>query len=320
MILLTGATGFVGHGILKYLIENKICPIRTYGRRPPTLCANYVGVDHVNGQFDSDASYVEALCGVDVVIHCAALAHAHKDVTQLKNEFNLINCTATINLARQAASNGAKRFIFISSIGVNGGLNKNKPFRFDDVANPWDFYTKSKYNAELALQKISIETGLEIVIIRPPLVYGANASGNFGKLSQAIRCGRWLPLGAINNKRSFVALDNLVDLVVTCIDHPKASNQTFLVSDDRDVSTTELLTMMFHAAGKSAHLLPIPMSWLRIVGKVTGKQAVIERLCGDLQVDINHTKEILGWKPPISMQDAIQRCFDERELHDDKNT
>lgn len=320
MILLTGATGFVGHGILKHLLERQSGLVRTYGRRLPTLAANNVSIEHVNGNFDSDASYVEALCSVDVVIHCAAIAHTHKNLMQLKNELDQINCTATINLARQAASNGVKRFIFMSSIGVNGGGSQNKPFRFDDVANPWDMYTESKYNAELALQKLSFETGLEVVIIRPPLIYGANAPGNFGRLSQAVRCGRWLPLGAINNKRSFVALDNLVDLVVTCIDHPKAANQIFLVSDDRDVSTTELLTMMFHTVGKYPHLLPVPMSWLKIVGRVTGKQAVIERLCGNLQVDINHTKEILGWKPPVSMQDAIQRCFDERELHVDKNT
>lgn len=313
MILLTGATGFVGQGILKVLIEKQAFPFRTYGRRQPTLVANYVDIEHVNGNFDSDVSYAEALRGVDVVIHCAAIAHANKDVKKLKNDFNSFNCTATVNFARQAAHNGVKRFVFMSSIGVNGGINTNKPFRFDDVAHPWDIYTESKYNAELALQKLSLETGLEIVIIRPPLIYGANAPGNFGKLSQAIRCGRWLPLGAINNKRSFVALDNLVDLVVTCIDHPKAANQIFLVSDDWDVSTTELLTMMYHAAGKSPHLLPIPTSWLKVLGKVTGKQDVIERLCGDLQVDINHTKEILGWIPPISMQDAIQHCFfDER--------
>lgn len=317
MILLTGSTGFVGHGILKYLLEKQIYILRTYGRRPPTLGANEAVLEHVSGIFDDNVNYAKVLRGVNVVIHCAAMAHAHKNVMQLNSDFNKINCTATINLARQAASNGVKRFVFMSSIGVNGGLNKNKPFRFDDVASPWDMYTESKYNAELALQKLSFETGLEVVIIRPPLIYGANAPGNFGRLSQAIRCGRWLPLGAIHNKRSFVSLDNLVDLVVTCIDHPKAANQTFLVSDDQDVSTTELLHMMYQAAGKPPRLLPIPMYWLRAAGKLTGKQDVIERLCSDLLVDINHTKDTLNWMPPVSVQDGILGCFNERRKNDD---
>ena len=311
MILLTGATGFVGRAVLNNLIKNTRFSVRTFGRSLPFSEPDLT--QHFYGNLGADVDYTDALLGSDIVIHCAAMAHVSKDSTDKKSEFDRVNCTATIKLAKQAAEQGAKRFIFISSIGVNGGHNQQRAFRFDDIAQPWDAYTESKYSAELALRHISSETGLEVVIIRPPLIYGAKAPGNFGKLLQAVYSGRWLPLGAVNNKRSFVALDNLVDLIVTCIDHPKAANQTFLVSDDLDVSTTELLAMMFHAAGKSPHLLPIPMSWLRIAGKVTGKQAVIERLCGDLQVDINHTKETLGWKPPVSMQDAIQRCFSERE-------
>lgn len=153
---------------------------------------------------------------------------------------------------------------------------------------------------------------MEVVIIRPPLVYGPGVKANFAAMMNLARKNLPLPLGAINNKRSLVALDNLVDLIVTCIDHPKAANQTFLVSDDHDVSTTELLTMMTHVCGKNPRLLPVPVSWLKLVGKLTRKQAVIDRLCGNLQVDITHTKETLGWNPPISVEEGIRRCFTDR--------
>ncbi|MGN5055305.1 NAD-dependent epimerase/dehydratase family protein [Aeromonas veronii] len=246
---------------------------------------------------------------VDVVIHCAAQAHIGKGFVERQADFYQINYDATLKLARQAKDAGVKRFVFISSIGVNGSHNRHGAFKYDDVAAPWDEYTQSKYAAELGLRQLAKETGLEVVIIRPPLVYGANAPGNFGKLIHAIRNGHFLPLGAINNQRSFVALDNLVDLIITCIDHPHAINQTFLVSDEQDISTTQLLEMMSQASGKSPRLLPVPMSWLRLAGKLTGKQAVIERLCGNLQVDISHTKVTLGWQPPISVEEGIRRCF-----------
>lgn len=253
--------------------------------------------------------YASALQAVDVVIHCAAQAHIGKGFIERQADFYQINYDTTLKLARQAKDAGVKRFVFISSIGVNGSHNRHWAFKYDDVAAPWDEYTQSKYAAELGLRQLAKETGLEVVIIRPPLVYGANAPGNFGKLINAIRNGHFLPLGAINNQRSFVALDNLVDLIITCVTHPHAANQTFLVSDDEDISTTQLLEMIARAAGKSPRLLPVPMSWLRLAGKLTGKQAVIERLCGNLQVDISHTKVTLGWQPPISVEEGIRRCF-----------
>ncbi|WP_461604701.1 UDP-glucose 4-epimerase family protein [Aeromonas rivipollensis] len=307
MILLTGATGFVGRAVLKNLIKNMRFSVRTFGRSLPFFEPDLT--QHIYGNLGADVDYTDALLGSDVVIHCAAMAHIHKDSTDKKSEFNRVNCAATIKLAKQAVEQGVKRFIFISSIGVNGGHNQQKPFRFDDISQPWDEYTQSKYAAELGLRQLAKETGLEVVIIRPPLVYGANAPGNFGKLTHAVRHGRWLPLGAIHNQRSFVALDNLVDLIITCVTHPHAINQVFLVSDDQDVSTTQLLEKMSCAAGKSPRLLPVPMSWLRLAGKLTGKQAVIERLCGNLQVDISHTKTTLGWQPPISVEEGIRRCF-----------
>lgn len=316
MILLTGATGFVGNAVLKRLMQQPEVAVRTYGRRAPARGSDNRAADagpqmmsHVTGEISAAADYAPALVDVNVVIHCAAQAHINKNATNRQAEFNHVNCDSTLKLARQAIEAGVKRFVFISSIGVNGSHNQKGPFKHNDAADPWDEYTQSKYAAELGLRQIAKETGLEVVIIRPPLVYGANAPGNFGKLIQAVMSARWLPLGAIHNKRSFVALDNLVDLIIICIRHPQAVNQTFLVSDGDDISTTQLLVMMTLAAGKSPRLLSVPMSWLRLLGRVTGKRAVIERLCGNLLVDISYTKEILGWQPPISVEEGIRRCF-----------
>lgn len=311
MVLLTGATGFVGNAVLTQLIQQSGVSVRTYGRRAPISLPFFStkNLTHVIGELGASADYTFALQSVDVVIHCAAQAHIGKKTIDRQAKYNKVNCDGTLKLAHQAIDAGVKRFVFISSIGVNGGHNQQGPFKYDDVAVPWDEYTQSKYAAELGLRQLAKETGLEVVIIRPPLVYGANAPGNFGKLIHVVRHGRCLPLGAIHNQRSFVALDNLVDLIITCIDHSHAANQTFLVSDDEDISTTQLLEMMTQAAGKSPRLLPVPMSWLRLAGKLTGKQAVIERLCGNLQVDISHTKVTLGWQPPISVEEGIRRCF-----------
>ena len=280
MILLTGATGFVGRAVLTQLIQQSCSTVRTYGRRAPISLplGSKNNWSHVVGELGAGVDYASALQSIDVVIHCAAQAHIGKNAIDRQAEFNYINCDGTLKLAHQAIDAGVKRFVFISSIGVNGGHNQQGPFKYDDVAAPWDEYTQSKHSAELGLRQLAKETGLEVVIIRPPLVYGDNAPGNFGKLTQAVRHSSWLPLGAIHNQRSFVALDNLVDLIITCVTHPHAANQTFLVSDDEDISTTQLLEMIARAAGKSPRLLPVPMSWLRLAGKLTGKQAVIERL------------------------------------------
>ncbi len=265
-----------------------------------------------NKEFD----ITESLVGVDTLIHLAARAHVLSESTRNPlSEFRILNTEATLNLARQAAQAGVKRFIFLSSIGVNG-INNTSPFSIDDSPAPVEDYAVSKFEAEIGLRKVEAETGMEVVIIRPPLVYGPNAPGNFGKLAKLASKNLPLPFGLIHNKRSLVSLDNLVDLIITCIDHPNAANHTFLVSDDHDVSTTELLREMTLAAGKKPRLLPIPMSWLQLAGKLTGKQAVIDRLCGSLQVDISHTKDVLGWKPPVSFQDGIQKCFQKEQKND----
>lgn len=302
MIAITGYSGFIGLLLLNGLTEFEVLLI---GRKQ--LNANYQFLEF---DLNSSAGITQSLSTTTTLIHLAARAHVIKESSvDPLSEFRAVNTKGTLNLARQAAEAGVKRFIFLSSIGVNG-ISNTSPFSVDDSPAPIEDYATSKLEAEIGLREISKETGMEVVIIRPPLVYGPNAPGNFGKLTNLARKNLPLPFGAIYNKRSLVSIDNLVDLIVTCIDHPKAANETFLVSDDYDVSTTQLLSSMTLAAGKKPRLLPVPVSWLNLIGKLTGKQAVIERLCSSLQVDIRHTKDVLGWKPPVSFEDGINKCFE----------
>ena len=317
-ILLTGATGFVGNAVLKQLMQQPDVAVRTYGRRAPVgvnadsaVDASAQEICHVTGEIGAVADYAPALVDVDVVIHCAAQAHVMND--SANNGIDIyrdINVDGTLHLARQAITAGVKRFIFISSIKVNGeSTSDSQPFTHDCAAAPEDAYGRSKQAAEDGLRTLVANSSMELVIIRPPLVYGPGVKGNFSSLLAIAKKNLPLPLGAIHNQRSMVALDNLVDLIIICIRHPQAVNQTFLVSDGNDISTSQLLVMMTQAAGKSPRLLSVPMSWLRLLGRVTGKRAVIERLCGNLLVDISYTKEILGWQPPISVEEGIRRCF-----------
>lgn len=301
-ILLTGATGFVGNCLRAKLVNYEVV---FAGRHKP---------EEITGQFyehelSSEVDFTTALFNVDVVIHCAARVHMMQDSEgDPLTVFREVNTFGTLNLAKQAAAAGVKRFIFISSIKVNGeSTASGEPFRYDDAPQPEDAYGISKAEAETGLKQIAAQTGMEVVIIRPPLVYGPGVKANFAAMIKLAKKNLPLPLGAIHNKRSLVALDNLIDLIVTCIDHPKAANQTFLVSDDQDVSTTELLKLMTRAAGKTPWLMPVPMSWLKLAGNLTGKQAVIDRLCGNLQVDISHTKDTLGWKPVTTMTEQLQK-------------
>ncbi len=304
-ILLTGATGFVGRQILERLPKTT----HVFGRsKPEHECIFF------KGELDNKTDFSQTLEGIDVVIHCAARAHVMNDTeTEL---YEQINTLATLSLAKQAAALGAKRFIFISTIKVNGESTlEGGPFRFSDKQNPSDPYGISKANAEIGLQEIAAKTGMAVVIIRPPLVYGPGVKANFAAMLKLAKKNLPLPLGAIHNKRSLVAVENLVDLVLTCIDHPAAANQTFLVSDDCDVSTTELLRLMTRASGKKPILLPIPVSWLKAVASLAGKQSVIDRLCGNLQVDISHTKQTLGWKPPITLEEGITHCVADKAVN-----
>ena len=228
------------------------------------------------------------------------------------NEFRKVNVEGTLNLARQAADAQAKRFIFISSIKVNGeSTDPGKPFTVEDQPNPMDPYGISKWETEVGLHQVAKETGLEVVVIRPPLVYGPGVRANFLRMMRWINSGAPLPLGAIHNKRSLVALDNLVDLIVTCIEHPAAANQTFLAGDGEDLSTTELLQRIGKALGKPARLIPFPASMLTFVASLLGKWDVAHRLCGSLQVDISKARTLLGWEPPVSLDEGLRKVAED---------
>ncbi len=223
-------------------------------------------------------------------------------------EYRRINVDAALNLAHQAAEAGVKRFIYLSSIKVNGEFTQpGEVFAAEDIPLPQDAYGVSKHQAELGLRVIASETGMEVVIIRPPLVYGPGVKANFFSMMCWLSHSIPLPLGAINNLRSLVALDNLVDLIVRCIDHPGATNQTFLVSDGEDISTTSLLYRMGNALGQPARLIPVPVSWLHIFSTLFGRQAVVVRLCSSLQVDISKTCKVLDWSPPINLNEGLRR-------------
>ena len=303
MILLTGGAGFLGESLLNALInENVLC----LGRQKPSKISDS---SFYKSEINSCADFTAALQGVNILIHCAARVHIMADdVINPLESFRQVNTNGTLNLARQAANAGVKRFIFISSIKVNGESTElDLPFKVNEIFAPTDPYGLSKYEAEIGLRKIANETGMEVVIIRPTLVYGPNVKANFASLLNLVSKGLPLPFSCITkNKRSLVSVKNLVDLIITCIDHPKAANQTFLVSDDNDVSTASMVKEMSNALGRSNRIFPVPLWCYQLAGKLFGKQDVVNRLLGSLQVDITHTKETLGWKPPQSLEEGFK--------------
>lgn len=305
-VLLTGASGFVGRGLLERMSARPNLELVAVLRRPVSGFPESVVSLQVPG-LEPDTDWQEGLQGIGVVIHSAARVHVmHEVSSDPLAEFRKVNVEGTLNLARQAVAAGVRRFIFISSIKVNGeGTPVNGSYLADAQAAPADPYGISKMEAEQELRALATETGMEVVIIRPVLVYGPGVKANFLSMMRWLHRGVPLPFGAIHNQRSLVALDNLVDLIVTCIDHPAAANQTFLVSDGEDLSTSELLRRMGSALGKPARLLPVP-SWLLQAGAaLLGKSGLSQRLCGSLQVDISKTRELLNWTPPVSVDEAL---------------
>jgi nucleoside-diphosphate-sugar epimerase len=305
-VLVTGASGFVGDQLFKQLgsgrMHQVVGAVRTKsGLRVPDIYAC--------GDLGPETSWLAALQSVNVVVHCAARVHVMNDALfDPLSEFRKVNVEGTLNLARQAAAAGVKRFIFLSSIKVNGeGTAPGKLYKADDVPAPVDSYGISKLEAEQGLQALAAATGMEVVIIRPVLVYGSGVKANFLSIMRWLNKGVPLPFGAIHNQRSLVALDNLVDLIGTCIDHAAAANQTFLVSDGDDLSTTELLRRMGVALGKPVRLLPVPSRLLEVGATLIGKQALAQRLCGSLQVDISKTRELLNWTPLVSVDEALRK-------------
>ena len=307
-ILLTGATGFVGQALLKQLLKSGSHNVTASLRADNAFDCCEV---HVVGDYNNTTDWSSPLNKQQVVIHAAARAHRMKDeVADPLEEYRSVNVDGTLNLARQAATAGTKRFIFISSIKVNGEYTaKGQTFKADAAPKPEDAYGKSKWEAEQGLQKIARETAMEVVIIRPPLVYGVGVKGNFATLNKLVAKGLPLPLGAINNQRSLISLDNLVDLIITCIDHPAAANQVFLAGDGQDISTTELLDGVARAMGRPSRLIPVPASFLMFAATLVGKKTMAQRILGSLQVDISKARDLLGWEPPISVEEGLRRCF-----------
>lgn len=304
-VFLTGVTGFVGRAASKRLMQAGH-QVRAALRGPDKALAQ--GIEPV--LFDDMATYdwTSFLDGQSVVLHCAARVHVmdEQSVDPL-SEFCKVNVEGTLNLARHAAASGVKRFIFISSIKVNGEETQpGRPYTADDIPEPIDPYGISKWKAEQGLREIAAATGMEVVIIRPVLIYGPGVKANFLNMVRWLDKGVPLPFGSIYNNRSLVALDNLIDLIITTLDHPAAANQTFLVSDGEDLSTSTLLRRMANALGRPAHLLPIPSEFLYFAASLLGKNALTQRLCGSLQVDIDKTRSLLQWDPPLSVDTALK--------------
>jgi nucleoside-diphosphate-sugar epimerase len=304
-VLITGGTGFIGQALVAELLSKKF-NISIAVRQKTNLFPDKIKQFMV-GDFESNPDFLAGLAGVDCVIHLAGKAHTlDKAKTSVLDGFRKINTELTLNLAKQAARAGVRRFIFLSSIGINGNQN-SKPFLESDTPNPQESYAISKHEAGQGLFKLGEETGLEVVTIRPPLVYGVNAPGNFGRLMSWVskEYSAPLPLGLVNNSRSLVAIDNLVDFIVTCITHEKAANENFLISDREDVSTTQLLRKIEKAFNKKIFLLPVPV-WLMIfMAGLLGRKEDATRLFSSLEVDSSKAKELLGWNPKITMDEQL---------------
>ena len=299
-VLVTGSNGFVGTHLCSTLEKAGFDLVRSVRNPLPGAVAV--------GSIDGKTDWSRALRDVDVVVHAAGRVHMLNDAAgDPVAEFRTVNVDGTLNLARQAAQAGVSRFIFISSIAVHGLTSGDHPFSSKDAPNPHDAYGRSKYEAEQGLKRICIETGLEGVIIRPPLVYGPGVGANFLRLKKLARSGIPLPLGSVRNLRSPVFVGNLCDLIRRCLTHPAAGGKTFLVSDDRDVSTPELIRMLAEKMGRPARLFPVPVFLLRWAGFMIGRSGEIARLCGSLQLDITHTKETLEWSPPFTLEAGLER-------------
>jgi len=311
-VLITGASGFVGQALCSSFLAKSYsarAAIRSAGAVLSTDSLDVVVVGEIGAQTDWSA----ALAGMDFIIHCAARAHLmHETESDAFAAYRAVNVDGTGRLAEQAAAAGVRRLVYLSSIKVNGEQTAlGAPFLFSDAPAAEDPYGVSKWEAEQALWEVAAKTGLEVVVVRPPLVYGPGVKGNFLRLLRWVARGVPLPLGAVQNQRSLVGLDNLVDLLIRCVDHPAAAGQTFLVSDEQDLSTPELIRLLARAMDKSARLISVPVPLLRLAGSMTGKGSEVDRLVGSLQIDSLFTRETLEWKPPVSVEAGMQAMVDD---------
>ena len=308
-VLVTGATGFVGQTLVRRLVLHEGHDVRCAIRKERDGLEGAAHV-HVVGEVDASTDWQRALVDVDCVVHLAARVHVVRDhCHDPLMEFRRVNTKGTLNLARQAATAGVRRLVYFSSIKVNGETTvSDRPFTPNDLAAPQDFYGISKHEAEVGLREIARTTGMQVVIIRPTLVYGEGAKGNFKSLMKLVASGIPLPLASIHNLRSFVGIDNLVDFIVTCLEHPAAANETFMVSDGEDLSTPDLIRRMARAMNRPARLFQVPVWALKAGASLLGKGDAMQRLCGNLQVDISKSRELLGWSPPVSVDEGLRRA------------
>ena len=299
MILLTGSTGFIGryfeeiNSNLKYVSRNK--------KKKTFFC-----IDSLNATTNWQGAFTD----ISTIIHLAGLAHSLSFTAQ---DYQSVNVDGTLHLANEAAKAGVKRFVFVSSIGVNGTVTQQAPFSTASIPHPHNAYAQSKYYAEIGLKKIADETGLEVVIVRPTLVYGPNAAGNFGALTRLVNKLPALPFGLANNKRDFIAVQNLVDLLITCANHPKAAGHTFLASDGETMSIKEFTNAIADGLDKRLIQLPVPISLMKLVGKLLGKSAMVEQLVGNLEVDSSNLQEVLDWTRPYTMKQAMSSLSENKK-------
>jgi len=310
VVLVTGANGFVGSAVMARLARESGFVARGAVRDPvERQSADSAGAYVMAPDLEAEADWSPVLRGVHLVVHAAARVHVMSDeVADPLAEYRRTNVEGSLKLARQAADAGVRRFVFLSSVKVNGESTDGRaPFSSEDEPAPLDPYGISKWEAERRLMALAEETGMEVVVIRPPLVYGPGVKGNFAVMMRWLKKGVPLPLGAVRNRRSLVALDNLVDLIVTCLAHPGAANRVFMVSDGADLSTPELLRGLGRALGMPARLVPVPPFLLEWAGTLLGKRALVRRLLGSLQVDIARTRETLDWEPPVRVDDGLRQ-------------
>lgn len=313
-VLVTGASGFIGRHLVTELRRRSISTrVLCRKKNKSTAWGDEFEVVNLLAPGYSAIDWVDVVSTCDVVVHLAAQAHflrdEHEDPAKV---FQLANVDFAVACAAAAANAGVARFIFMSSVGVHGSVSGPRPFYADSDLAPHTLYARSKADAERVLAEVVNGSSMELTVIRPPLVYGPGAPGNFGALVRVLGRGWPLPLGLVtNNRRSFVAIDNLVDLIVTCLDHPNAANQTFLVRDEEDLSTADLLHRLGAAMGQPARLLPVPLGLLGFGAKLLGRSEIFQSLCGSLQVDMTKTREILDWQPPIGVDEGLHRAIED---------
>ncbi len=301
-ILLTGGTGFVGQQVSKHYNIKK----QVVRKGEKHSYSSVYKIKSLNGKTNWNGAFND----VDTVIHLAGLAHSH---LFKKQDYQFVNVDGTLHLASEAAKVGIKRFVFVSSIGVNGAFTADTPFSAMSKLHPHNDYAQSKYDAELGLKKIASETGMEVVIVRPTLVYGLNAPGNFGSLVNFVAKAPFLPFGLTKNRRDFISVQNLADLLIACAKHPDAGNQVFLASENETVSIKQFTNAIAKGLGKNIIQLPIPVWLMRWLGGGLGKSAIVEQLVGNLEVDSSSLSKVLGWTPPYTMEESMASLSEDKK-------